>query len=41
MYFFKEMTVQEIAAKEGKNERTIRYSIKRGIDEILKKLKKI
>ena len=41
MYFFKEMTIQEIAGKEGKNERTIRYSIKRGIDEILKKFKKI
>lgn len=40
MYFLKEMTVKEIAAKEGKNERTIRYSIKKGIDEILNKLKK-
>ena len=41
MYFFKEMTIQEIATKEGKNERTIRYSIKKGIDEIIKKFKKI
>ena len=41
MYFFKEMTAQEIATKEGKNERTIRYSIKKGIDEIIKKFKKI
>ena len=41
MYFLKEMTIQEIASKEGKNERTIRYSIKKGINEIIKKFKKI
>lgn len=39
MYFFQDMTVQEIALKEKKNDRTIRYSISKGIDEIAKKIK--
>lgn len=39
MYFFGGMTVQEIALKEKKNDRTIRYSISKGIDEIAKKIK--
>lgn len=39
MYFFGEMSIQEIAIKEDKNERTIRYSISKGIDEISKKLR--
>lgn len=41
MYFFKEMTVKEISIKENKTERTIRYSISKGIDEIAKKIEKI
>lgn len=39
MYFFEEMTVQEIAKKEAKTERAIRYSIEQGIKEIQKNLK--
>jgi len=39
MYFFQDMTIQEIALKENKNDRTIRYSISKGIDEITKKIK--
>lgn len=41
MYFFEDMTIKEIASKENKNERTIRYSISKGISEIAKKIKKI
>ena len=41
MYFFEGMTIKEIASKESKNERTIRYSISKGISEIAKKIKKI
>ena len=41
MYFFEEMTVKEIAQKEDKTERAIRYSIEQGIKEIQNKLKKI
>ena len=41
MYFFKDMSVKEIATKEDKDERTIRYSISKGIDEIAKKLKNV
>lgn len=40
MYFFEDMTIKEIASKENKNERTIRYSISKGINEIAKKIKK-
>lgn len=40
MYFFQDMTIQEIALKENRNDRTIRYSISKGIDEISKKIKK-
>lgn len=39
MYFFDEMTVKEIAQKEDKTERAIRYSIEQGIKEIQKNLK--
>lgn len=39
MYLFKELTVQEIALKENRKERTIRYSISKGISEIVKKMK--
>ncbi len=41
MYFFEDMTIKEIASKENKDERTIRYSISKGINEIAKKIKKI
>ena len=40
MYLFNEMTIQEIAIKENRDERTIRYSISKGISEITKKIKK-
>lgn len=39
MYLFKEMTIQEITIKENRDERTIRYSISKGISEITKKIK--
>lgn len=41
MYFFDGMTVQEIAKKENKDDRTIRYSISKGLDEMTKIIKKI
>ena len=39
MYIFDDMTIQEIAKKENKNERTIRYSLTKGLTKIRKNKK--
>ena len=41
MYLFDDMTIQEIAKKENKSERTIRYSLTKGLTETRKKLKNL